>query len=97
MLANVREIFPQFINEALIEAMANFGQKIKGFDNDETWILGVESRTSSPVKIIRNENYEANIKGIYPCGEGSGYAGGIITSAIDGFKVAEQLIKEYKN
>ncbi len=97
LLANVREIFPQFINEALIEAMANFGQKIKGFDNDETWILGVESRTSSPVKIIRNENYEANIKGIYPCGEGSGYAGGIITSAIDGFKVAEQLIKEYKN
>ena len=58
-------------------------------------LLGVESRTSSPVVIIRDDNQESNIKGLYPCGEGAGYAGGITTSAIDGVKVAENIAKIY--
>ena len=59
-------------------------------------MAGVESRTSSPVKIIRNEEYNSNILGIYPCGEGAGYAGGITTSAMDGIKMAEMIAKKYK-
>ena len=59
-------------------------------------LLGVESRTSSPIIIERDENKESNIKGIYPCGEGAGYAGGITTAAIDGIKVAEEIAKKYK-
>ena len=61
---------------------------------DDAILAGIESRTSSPVRIPRDENYESIIKGIYPCGEGAGYAGGITTSAIDGIKVAEQIIKK---
>ena len=64
---------------------------------DNAILSGIESRTSSPVSIPRDEFYESNIKGIYPCGEGAGYAGGITTSAIDGIKIAEQIIKRYKN
>ena len=56
---------------------------------------GVESRTSSPVRIWRNETFEANISGLYPCGEGAGYAGGIMSAAVDGIKVAEKIIEQY--
>ncbi len=94
---NLREILPEFISNSLIEAFENFGRKIKGFDSDDTLLAAVESRSSSPVKIVRDEHFESNIKGIYPCGEGAGYAGGITTSAIDGIKVAEALIQKYSN
>jgi len=57
---------------------------------------GIESRTSSPLRILRNENYESLVKGIYPCGEGAGYAGGITSAAMDGIRVAEAIIKKYK-
>jgi len=93
--SNLNELYPEYINEALKEAFINFGKKIKGFDDDDSIIAGVESRTSSPVRIVRNEDYVSNIDGIYPCGEGAGYAGGITTSAIDGIKVAEAIIKKY--
>ncbi len=93
--SNLNELFPHYINEALKEAFSNFDKKIKGFGADDTILSGIESRTSSPVRILRDNNYEANIKGIYPSGEGAGYAGGIITSAIDGIKVAETIIKKY--
>ncbi len=96
VLTNIRTYLPTFISEALLEAMPNFAQKIKGFADPDALIAIIESRTSSPVRIIRDENYEANIKGIYPAGEGAGYAGGIITSAIDGIKVAEAIIKKYQ-
>ena len=95
-LANLRNIFPEYISEALIEGIQNFDKKIKGFANQDAILAAVESRTSSPIKIIRDENFNANIKGIYPCGEGAGYAGGIMTSATDGIKVAEQIIKTFK-
>ena len=95
-LTNLRDIFPPYISEALIEGIQNFGTKIKGFDCDDAILSACESRTSSPIKILRDENFASNIQGIYPCGEGAGYAGGITTSAIDGIKVAESIIKNYK-
>jgi len=95
-LSNLNELYPEFINKALKEAIINFGTKIKGFDDGDSIIAGIESRTSSPVRINRNEDYISNIEGIYPCGEGAGYAGGITTSAIDGVKVAEAIISKYK-
>lgn len=94
-LTNLREIFPEYISEALIEGIKNFDRKIKGFASDDAILSAAESRTSSPIKIPRDETFTSNIKGIYPCGEGAGYAGGIMTSAIDGIKVAENIIKTY--
>ena len=94
--ANLNDLYPEFINKALKEAILYFGTKIDGFDSGDSIIAGIESRTSSPVRINRDSLYESNILGIYPCGEGAGYAGGITTSAIDGIKVAEAIINKYK-
>ena len=93
--ANLNEIFPGFINESLKEAIPCFDKKIKGFGRDDAILLGVESRTSSPVIIERDDDFLSNILGIYPCGEGAGYAGGITTAAIDGVKVAEKIADKY--
>jgi len=93
---NLNELFNDEINDSIKETIKEFGKKIKGFDNDDVILAGVESRTSSPIKIIRDENFESNIKGIFPCGEGAGYAGGITSAAIDGIKVAEAIGKIYK-
>ncbi len=87
--ANTAEIFPDFLYESLKEGISGFDRKIRGFGMDDALISGVESRTSSPVRIERDELFESNIKGIYPCGEGAGYAGGITSAAMDGLKVAE--------
>ena len=95
--SNLNEILPKELNDSIKEAMNEFGNKIKGFDNDDTVLAGVEARTSSPLRIIRNDNFISNIEGIYPCGEGAGYAGGITSAAIDGIKVAEAIIKKYNN
>ena len=73
--------------------MKIFDRKIKGFANEEAILSGVESRTSSPVRIHRDENGMSEIRGLYPCGEGAGYAGGITSAAMDGLKMAEALIK----
>ncbi len=94
---NIRNIFPNYINDALIEGIESFSKKIKGYATDDAIIAGVESRTSSPIKIIRDEFCESNIKGIYPAGEGAGYAGGITSAAIDGIIVAENIAKIYKS
>ena len=92
---NLKEWMPREITEALEEALPVFGRKIPGFDQEDMIMAGIESRTSSPVRISRNEHMESSILGIYPCGEGAGYAGGITTAAIDGLKVAESLIENY--
>ncbi len=94
--ANLNELFSKDISKSIVEAMTNFSKKIKNFDREDAILLGVESRTSSPITIERDDNKESNVKGIYPCGEGAGYAGGITTSAIDGIKVAEEIIKKYQ-
>ena len=95
--SDLNEILRSYIKDAIKEAMPNFGKKIKGFDRDDALLAAIESRTSSPVRILRNDLGEANILGIYPCGEGSGYSGGITTSAMDGIKVSEWIIKKYRN
>ena len=94
-LTDLNELFPDTINEALKEAIPNFEKKIKGYSREDAILLGVESRTSSPVVIVRDEEGVSNILGVYPCGEGAGYAGGITTAAIDGVKVAEHIAKVY--
>ena len=94
--ANVREIFPDAVNEALEEGIKASGRKIKGFDRADAILSGVESRTSSPVRIVRDADCMSEIKGLYPCGEGAGYAGGITSAAMDGIRIAEQIIKTYK-
>ena len=93
--ANIKEIFPNYINESLIEGIDNFGLKINGFNRGDAIIAAIEARTSSPVKMERNDSFESNIKGIYPVGEGAGYAGGITTSAIDGVKVVEKIASKF--
>lgn len=95
--SNLNDILPSYITESLKEAIPEFGKKIKGFDRDDAVMLGIESRTSSPIRILRNDDYSSNIEGIYPIGEGAGYAGGITTSAIDGVKMALKIAKKYKN
>ena len=94
--ANLRGLLSKDMEESLIQGMEHFGHIIPGFDRYDAILSGIESRTSSPLRIIRNESYESMIKGIYPCGEGAGYAGGITSAAMDGIKVAEAIIKKYK-
>ena len=84
-------------NETFTEGMESFGHKLKGFSREDTVLAGIEARTSSPVRIPRNEDFESNISGIYPCGEGAGYAGGIMSAAMDGMKTAEALVKHYNS
>ncbi|MGP1569428.1 MAG: NAD(P)/FAD-dependent oxidoreductase [Eubacteriales bacterium] len=92
----VRQCLPNFAVDSILEAFPNFGKKIKKFDCDNAKIFAVESRSSSPVRIVRDENFESSVKGIYPVGEGAGYAGGITSSAVDGIKIAETIIKKYE-
>ena len=92
--ANLRKLFSDSINESIIEGIEEFGTKIKGFNDFDALLSGVESRTSSPVRIIRDDNYISNIDNIFPCGEGAGYAGGIMSAAMDGMKVAEAVISK---
>ncbi len=94
-LANVRAIFPDYIGNSIQEAMEEFDRKIPGFAGKDVLLSGVESRTSSPVRIQRDEAMESNIRGIYPCGEGAGYAGGITSAAMDGLKTAEKIAARY--
>ena len=94
--ANLNELLPKELSSSIKEGMEFFGNRIKGFDNDDTLFAGIEARTSSPIRINRDEYMESNIKGIYPAGEGAGYAGGITTSAVDGIKVSEIILSNYK-
>ena len=96
ILANVRSIFPETLAESLEEGIRMMDQRIPGFARGDAVLSGVESRTSSPVRIVRGETFESPFSGIYPCGEGAGYAGGITSAAMDGLKVAEAIIRKYK-
>lgn len=84
-------ILPGYVAETLKTALISFNEKMKGFLFDDALLTGVETRSSAPVKILRNEEGEANICGVYPAGEGAGYAGGIMSSATDGIKCAEKI------
>ena len=76
--------------------MQQFSVVISGFDRYDAVLSGVESRTSSPVRILRNEEMESRVKGLYPCGEGAGYAGGITSAAMDGIKAAEAVAARFQ-
>ncbi|WP_111669400.1 NAD(P)/FAD-dependent oxidoreductase [Algoriphagus litoralis] len=97
--AEMREVLPDFISARMAMAFKAFGQKMKGYFTNEAQLIGVESRTSSPVRIPRDkETFEhPQIKRLYPCGEGAGYAGGIVSAAMDGERCAEKLISAYVN
>ncbi|WP_375241395.1 FAD-dependent protein, partial [Polaribacter sp.] len=91
--APLHSLLPKIIGSRLRKGFAAFGQKMHGYHTNEANIIGVESRTSSPVNIPRKENLEhTEIEGLFPCGEGGGYAGGIISAAMDGERCAEAAI-----
>jgi uncharacterized FAD-dependent dehydrogenase len=95
-LTDLAPSLPDYAIEAIREALTAFGKKIKGFDRDDAILTGIETRTSSPVRIKRdNESLQSlNTRGLYPAGEGAGYAGGILSAGVDGIKVAEALAKQ---
>lgn len=94
---SLKYILPKELEESLIMGMEEFNKKIPGFASDNVILSAIESRTSSPVRIIRGEAMESVIKGLYPCGEGAGYAGGITSAAVDGMKIAEIIRKKYRS
>lgn len=94
--ADLRALFPAFVTEMLELGIRDFGQKIRGFDAPEAILCGVESRTSAPVRIMRGEGrYAIGHDLVYPCGEGAGYAGGIVSAAIDGIRTAGAIIERF--
>lgn len=94
--ADLNSIFPKYICSSLVDAIEEFGKKIKGFADDDVVLAAVESRTSSPIRILRDELGISSISGIYPAGEGCGYAGGIVSASIDGIKTAENIAKVFQ-
>lgn len=94
-MAEVHNILPQTLNEALVEGIDLISQSTHDFADDGAYVSGVESRTSSPVRITRDGTGQSEIRGLYPCGEGAGYAGGITSAAMDGMVIAEKIAAEY--
>ena len=93
--APVHEILPDYLNLALAEGICAIGKKMPGFSDEEAFLSGVESRTSSPVRILRDQTGQSAVRGLYPCGEGAGYAGGITSAAMDGILIAEKVASVY--
>ena len=93
--ADLSELLPRALTRDFIEGMEYFDRKIEGFAGAEAFCAGLETRTSSPVRIPRGEDLQAEIRGLYPCGEGAGYAGGIMSAAMDGIRVAEAIRKRF--
>lgn len=88
---NLWECLPPFVAEAMAQALPLLGAKLRGYDQPDAVLTAVESRSSSPVRIPRDETYQSSLRGLYPCGEGAGYAGGILSAAADGMRAAEQV------
>ena len=95
-LTNLTDILPGFVTHALQRALPEFGRRIRGFDRPDAVLTGVESRSSSPVRLLRDAAGRSAVRGIFPCGEGAGYAGGILSAAVDGIRCAEWVLKEQK-
>ena len=92
---NLRNVLPEFMSNTIIEGVEEFAKRINGFNRLDAVVSGIEARTSSPLRIVRDEDFQSNILGLYPCGEGAGYAGGITSAAMDGMKVAEEIMRTY--
>ncbi len=96
-MSDLSSLLPEALGRAFVEGMEQFGRQIPGFDRPDAILSGVESRTSSPVRILRSEDtLQCSVAGLYPCGEGAGYAGGITSAAMDGLKVAERIAMIYR-
>lgn len=95
-LTDLTKGLPSFVTASLKEGILAFDKKIKGFADEEAVLSGIETRTSSPLRIERGESFESSVRGIYPCGEGAGYAGGITSAAVDGIKVYEKIAEKYR-
>ena len=93
--ADLSGLLPANITSDFIEGMESFERKIEGFTGSEAFVAGLETRTSSPVRIPRGEDLQSEIRGLYPCGEGAGYAGGIMSAAMDGIRVAEAIRRRF--
>ena len=91
---DLRDCLPSFVTDALAEALPALDRKLHGFASDDAVMTAVEARSSSPVRIVRDDGFQSNIAGLYPCGEGAGYAGGITSAAVDGLRVAEAIVTE---
>lgn len=91
VFADITQILPRELNEAIVDGMEQFGKMIHGFNRSNTLLSAVESRTSSPVRIMRGDDLESEIRGLFPCGEGAGYAGGITSACMDGMRIAEAV------
>ena len=94
---DIKKCLPTFVSESLKMGLEIFNEKYKGFAQDDDILIAIESRSSCPLTLVRDENYESNIKGIFPCGEGAGYAGGIVSAAVDGIKTAEKIMTMLKD
>lgn len=92
----IKNCLPDYVTETIKEAIVDFNRKLEGFAMPDAVLTGVETRSSSPVRIQRDDNCCSNIGGLYPAGEGAGYAGGIVSAAVDGMKAAENMIKKYR-
>ncbi|MBO4218788.1 MAG: hypothetical protein J5887_04750, partial [Erysipelotrichaceae bacterium] len=92
-LTDLNGILPDFVSDTIREAMPYFDRRIRGFDDPDAILTAVESRTSCPLTLVRGEDLQSSIPMIYPCGEGAGYAGGITSAAVDGIKVAAEIMK----
>ena len=90
--ADLNRLFPDFVSDSLKESLPLLGQKLRGFDDADAVLTAVETRSSAPFRLVRDENGMSSIPGIFPAGEGSGYAGGIMSSATDGMKIAEAML-----
>ena len=91
---DLRDCLPPFVADALAEALPTLNRKLHGFSDAGAVMTAVEARSSSPVRIVRDDRFQSNIGGLYPCGEGAGYAGGITSAAVDGLRVAEAIVTE---
>lgn len=93
VFTSLDEVLPDFVCDAMREGILEFDKKLRGFASEDAILTGPETRSSSPVRILRDkETFQSNIKGIYPCGEGAGYAGGIMSAAVDGILCAEKVV-----
>ena len=93
--ADLRNCLPVYVCDTIKQAIPAFARRLKGFDLPDALLTGVETRSSCPVRLVRGKGFQASISGLYPAGEGGGYAGGIMSSAVDGIKVAEAIISRF--
>lgn len=88
---DLRQTLPPFVTDSLAQALPALDRKLRGFAAPDALMVGVETRSSSPVRVLRDQTFQSNLRGLYPCGEGAGYAGGIVSAAVDGIRVAEAV------